>query len=146
MRSIDEILHDLRDEVRLTLKGNIDVSEVEFEGADLAIYTREPKKFADNGDLVRNLAKKLRARVVIRPDPSVLMGQDETIEKIKYIVPVDANISNYHFDLDTGEVIVEAEKPGIVIGKQGDTLREITKFTGWTVSYTHLTLPTKRIV
>ena len=131
MRSIDEILHDLRDEVRRNLKGNIDVSEVEFEGADLAIYTREPKKFADNGDLVRNLAKKLRTRVVIRPDPSVLMEQDETIEKIKYIVPTDANISNYYFDLDTGEVLVEAEKPGIVIGKQGETLREITKYTGW---------------
>jgi hypothetical protein len=31
-----------------------------------------------------------------------------------------------------GEVVIEAEKPGLVIGKHGETLREITKKIGWT--------------
>lgn len=108
------------------------ISNVEFEGPQLVVYTEEPRKFADNGNLVRNLAKNLRTRIVVRPDPKVLLAPEESIEKIKATVPEDSVISNYYFDEDVGEVIIEAEKPGLVIGKHGETLREITKKVGWT--------------
>ena len=36
------------------------------------------------------------------------------------------------FDHTVGEVIIEAQKPGLVIGKSGQTLRNITQFARWT--------------
>jgi len=69
---------------------------------------------------------------VVRPDPGVLADPDVVIEMIGKIVPEDAGITSHYFDPDTGEVIIEAEKPGIVIGRHGSTLREITREIGWT--------------
>lgn len=84
---------------------------MDFEGPELVIYTEEPRKFADNGDLIKNLAKELRKRLVVRPDPKVLEQPEEAITAISKIVPPESGISNHYFDVDTGEVIIEAEKP-----------------------------------
>ncbi|AEH60981.1 KH-domain/beta-lactamase-domain protein [Methanosalsum zhilinae DSM 4017] len=130
--AIEDILSELKKKIEDALPSDTTISNVEFEGPQLVVYTEEPRKFADNGNLVRNLAKNLRTRIVVRPDPKVLLAPEESIEKIKATVPEDSVISNYYFDEDVGEVIIEAEKPGLVIGKHGETLREITKKVGWT--------------
>jgi len=62
----------------------------------------------------------------------VLMDPEEAIKRIQEVVPKEAVLTNYYFDGETGEVIIEAEKPGLVIGRHGATLREITKLIGWT--------------
>jgi len=41
-------------------------------------------------------------------------------------------VTDLDFHEDTGEVVIEAEKPGMVIGRRGSTLREITQKVGWT--------------
>ena len=130
--AIEDVLLDLTKKIEDKLPSGTTISNVEFEGPQLVIYTEEPRKFADNGNIVRNLAKTLRTRIVVRPDPKVLIPPEESIEKIVKTVPEEAVISNYYFDPDVGEVIIEAEKPGLVIGKHGETLREITKKIGWT--------------
>ncbi|MDW7774966.1 MAG: beta-CASP ribonuclease aCPSF1 [Methanosarcinales archaeon] len=130
--SVDDVLADLKIKIKKRLPPGVTISQVEFEGPELVIYTPEPKKFADNGDIVRNLAKDLRKRLVVRPDPGVLAAPEKVVETIAKIVPEDAGVSNHYFDTDTGEVIIEAEKPGLVIGRHGNTLREITKEIGWT--------------
>ncbi|MBW6518093.1 MAG: beta-CASP ribonuclease aCPSF1 [ANME-2 cluster archaeon] len=130
--SVDDVLADLKIKIIKRLPPGVTISQVEFEGPELVIYTPEPKKFADNGDIVRNLAKDLRKRLVVRPDPGVLAAPEKVVETIAKIVPEDAGVSNHYFDTDTGEVIIEAEKPGLVIGRHGNTLREITKEIGWT--------------
>ncbi|MDF1557648.1 MAG: beta-CASP ribonuclease aCPSF1 [ANME-2 cluster archaeon] len=130
--SVDDVLADLKIKIKKKLPPGVTISHVEFEGPELVIYTPEPKKFADNGDIIRNLAKDLRKRLVVRPDPGVLAEPEKVIEIISTIVPEDAGVTNHYFDPDTGEVIIEAEKPGLVIGRHGNTLREITKEIGWT--------------
>ena len=130
--AIEDVLLDLTKKIEDKLPSGTTISNVEFEGPQLVIYTEEPRKFADNGNIVRNLAKTLRTRIVVRPDPKVLIPPEESIEKIVKTVPEEAVISNYYFDPDVGEVIIEAEKPGLVIGKHGETLRELTKKIGWT--------------
>jgi hypothetical protein len=130
--AIEDVLSDLTKKIEDKLPSGTTISNVEFEGPQLVVYTEEPRKFADNGNIVRNLAKTLRTRIVVRPDPKVLIPPEESIEKIVKTVPEEAVISNYYFDPDVGEVIIEAEKPGLVIGKHGETLREITKKIGWT--------------
>jgi arCOG00543 universal archaeal KH-domain/beta-lactamase-domain protein len=129
--AIDDVLDDLRSKIEKNLPDGVTISGIGFEGPQLVLYTEEPKKFADDGNIIRNLAKVLRIRIAVRPDPKVLAEPERSVEIIHKIVPTDSVISNCYFDPDSGEVIIEAEKPGLVIGKHGDTLREITKEIGW---------------
>ncbi len=130
--TIDDVLNELRAKISDKLPKGITISGLEFEGPELVIYTTEPRAFADNGDIIRSLAKDLRKRIVVRPDPKMLLDVEQAIGKIKEIVPGESGLSDFYFDTDTGEVIIEAEKPGLVIGRHGSTLREITKHIGWT--------------
>ncbi len=130
--SVEEVLFELKRKVQSKLPPDINVTGLEFEGPELVIYTDDPKKLADDGDIIRNLAKELRKRVVVRPDLKVLAEPEISIAKIQEVVPKEAVLTNYYFDGETGEVQIEAEKPGLVIGRHGATLREITKLIGWT--------------
>ncbi len=130
--SVEEVLNELKVRVQEALPESITISNMEFEGPELVLYTKEPRKFADNGDILRVLAKDLRKRVVVRPDPSVLVSEEDAIKKIREIVSSEAGITNQYFDTSVGEVIIEAEKLGLVIGRHGSMLREITKHIGWT--------------
>jgi hypothetical protein len=129
--SAEEVLSALKQEIQKRLPPDIRVSDLEFEGPSLVVYTEDSKKLAENGDIVRFLAKDLRKRIVIRPDPKVLFDPEKSAEKIREMVPPDSGITNFHFDTETGEMVIEAEKPGLVIGRHGSTLREITKEIGW---------------
>jgi uncharacterized protein len=130
--SVEEVLFELKRKVQSKLPPDINVTGLEFEGPELVIYTDDPKKLADDGEIIRNLAKELRKRVVVRPDLKVLAEPEISITKIQGVVPKEAVLTNYYFDGETGEVQIEAEKPGLVIGRHGATLREITKLIGWT--------------
>jgi len=130
--SVEEVLFELKRKVQSKLPSDINVTGLEFEGPELVIYTDDPKRLADDGEIIRSLAKELRKRVVVRPDLKVLAEPEPAIEKIKEVVPKEAVLTDFYFDGETGEVIIEAEKPGLVIGRHGATLREITKMIGWT--------------
>lgn len=127
---IEERLQELKDKINSKVPSGITVSEVEFEGPELVIYTDDPKKFADQADLIKILARDLRKRIVVRPN--ILEDPERAAEQIYAVVPENGGITDLFFDPDTGEVLIEAEKPGVVIGKNGVTLREITKNIGWT--------------
>ncbi len=127
---IEERLRDLKEKINGKVPRGISVSEVEFEGPELVIYTDDPKRFADEPDLIKTLARDLRKRIVVRP--TVLEDPERAASEIRSVVTENAGITDLFFDPDTGEVLIEAEKPGVVIGKNGATLREITKQIGWT--------------
>ncbi|WP_135302193.1 beta-CASP ribonuclease aCPSF1 [Haloarcula amylovorans] len=132
MSTVDKQLEDVRATIDEEVPNYISISEVTYEGPELVIYTRDPKEFASDGDLVRRLASKLRKRITVRPDPDVLTAPDTAEGKIRDIVPDEAGVTDIQFLADTGEVVIKAEKPGRVIGRGGETLREITKAVGWT--------------
>jgi KH/beta-lactamase-domain protein len=127
---IEERLKELKTKINEKVPAGITVSEVEFEGPELVIYTDDPKRFADEADLIKILARDLRKRIVVRPN--VLEDPEKAVLDIRSVVAENAGITDIFFDADTGEVLIEAEKPGVVIGKNGATLREITKHIGWT--------------
>ncbi|MBN2066642.1 MAG: beta-CASP ribonuclease aCPSF1 [Candidatus Thermoplasmatota archaeon] len=129
--TVDDVLREIKGKVRGVIPPSIDVSDVEFEGALVVIYTKHPDKFAKKEDLVKQLAKMLQKRIVIRPDPSVITDIDTAERKIKNIIPKDAEITNMYFRPEVGEVTIEVMKPGIAIGKQGTLLNEIRKTVNW---------------
>jgi KH/beta-lactamase-domain protein len=67
----------------------------------------------------------------VRSDPSIRAKERDTERIIKDMVSDEAEITNINFDPSLGEVIIEAKKPGVVIGKNGEVLQEIIKKTRW---------------
>ncbi|AQL41920.1 hypothetical protein BV210_03960 [Halorientalis sp. IM1011] len=132
MSTVENQLDELKAEIVSEVPEDISISDVQYEGPELVVYTRDPKKFAQNGDLIRQLASQLRKRITVRPDPDVLSVPDKAREQIMEVTPEEAGITDLDFHADTGEVVIEAEKPGMVIGRHGSTLREITQKVGWT--------------
>ncbi|WP_338034135.1 beta-CASP ribonuclease aCPSF1 [Hyperthermus butylicus] len=109
----------------------IQVSRIEFEGPEIAIYVRNPKALAEHPEVAKEIAKKLKKRIVIRTDPSVRRSEKETIEVIKNLVPPEAGIKEIKFDHVLGEVIIKAEKVGLVYGKGQSIYNKVLAETGW---------------
>ena len=129
----DRLFDNIREEVRRIIPADHTVSAIEFEGPLVVIYTKEFEKFSSNANIVKMLAQGLRKRVAIRPDPSMLADSNEVEEKIRKMVPEEAEISDIFFEFETGEATIEALSPGLVIGKQGSLLNDLKKETGWNV-------------
>jgi KH/beta-lactamase-domain protein len=125
--AIEQLKADLINE----LPPNAQVSKVVFEGPFVVIYSLNPTALMENGDIVKSLAKSLRKRIVIRSDVTVRREKEEARARIGEIVPENAEITNMIFDDELGEVIIEAKKPGAVIGRSGSTLREIAREISW---------------
>ncbi|QAU11884.1 beta-CASP ribonuclease aCPSF1 [Halorubrum sp. BOL3-1] len=132
MSQVDNQLDTLKSEIEQEIPNDITVTDVKYEGPELVVYTRDPKRFAGDGDLIRRLASKLRKRITVRPDPSALSPPASAEDEVRDVIPEDAGVTDLDFHEDTGEVVIEAEKPGMVIGRRGSTLREITQEVGWT--------------
>ncbi|MHA1238815.1 MAG: beta-CASP ribonuclease aCPSF1 [Candidatus Odinarchaeia archaeon] len=126
-----EILNEIRETILNFLPTKAQVTKVEFEGPEIAIYSKNPRVLMDNGESIKELVKQIRKRIVVRSDPSVRMDPKEAEKKIKEIVPPEAEITKIYFDDNVGEVVIEAKKPGLVIGRNGVTLNEITKTILW---------------
>ena len=122
-----DILDEIKKEILAKLPKDTQVSKVEFEGPEVVVYTKNPQVITENGDLVRSLAKELRKRIIIRSDKSALLEPEDTINKIHEIVPEGAEITDIYFDTVTGEVVITAKKPGLVIGKIRTTLKNSSK-------------------
>ncbi|MEM2144528.1 MAG: beta-CASP ribonuclease aCPSF1 [Candidatus Jordarchaeaceae archaeon] len=126
-----EILSEIKNSILQGIPKEANVTEVEFEGPEIAIYLKNPKILVDDNELVKELAKRIRKRIVIRSDPSIRMPPAEAAQKIKEIITEEAEVTNVTFDENVGEVIIEAKKPGLVIGRNGVTLKEITRTVLW---------------
>ncbi len=128
---VEDILKEIREIINQMVPREARITDVEFEGPELVIYVKNPEAIMQDGDLIKNLAKVLKKRISVRPDPTVLLKPEEAEKKIREIVPSEAEITNISFDPSVGEVIIEAKKPGLVIGKNGETLRLITQKVHW---------------
>ena len=132
MSTVDKQLEEIEATIENEVPPDVTITEVRYEGPELVIYTRDPKRFARDGDLVRQLASKLRKRITVRPDPASLSKPETARQKVLDIIPDEAGVTDLDFHIDTGEVVIEAQKPGMVIGRHGATLRDITQEVGWT--------------
>jgi len=108
-----------------------EITRIEFEGPALAIYTKRPEILIGQSYVVADIVNMIRKRIVVRSDPSVRLPEKETERAISEIVPQDAEITNTSFDPSLGEVIIEAKKPGLAIGKNGVVLHEVIRQTRW---------------
>ncbi len=109
-----------------------DIKEASFEGANIVLYTDNEKFFKEGEREIRDIVNEIKKRVELRADAKILLSQEKTEAEIKTIVPEEAEITNLIFDVQRSIVIIEAKKPGLVIGKQGFILDDIRNKTLWT--------------
>ncbi|MCK5043815.1 beta-CASP ribonuclease aCPSF1 [Candidatus Pacearchaeota archaeon] len=109
-----------------------DITEANFEGANIVLYTNNENFFKQGGGKIKEIVEQIKKRIELRVDSKILPDQKETEKKIKEIVPEEADITNIIFDAPRSIVVIEAKRPGRVIGKQGSILEEIRKTILWT--------------
>ena len=107
------------------------ISDAGFEGANIVLYTKDKEFFLDNSGVIKQIVDSIKKRVELRPDPSVTMNTEKAEKEIRAIIPAEAEIDQIIFDPQRSIVIIEAEKPGLAIGKQGSLLRDIKNQTFW---------------
>ena len=127
-----KILDEIKAKVSAVLPDKCQVKKIELEGPEVAIYTTNPKAFFEDENFVAKLAFELKKRVNIRTDKSLLLEPEQAKKKIIEIVPADAQIKDITFTDAFSEVVIESIKPGLVIGKGGETSKRIILETGWT--------------
>ncbi len=107
------------------------IVDANFEGANIVLYT-DDKDFIKNGESqIKEAVNKVKKRIDLRADKGILLSETETEKTIRALVPEEAEITNIIFDIQRSVVVVEAKKPGLVIGKQGSILSDIKKATFW---------------
>jgi len=107
------------------------ISDATFEGANIVLYTKNKEYFLDNQGTIRKAVEQFKKRIELRPDPSLCLEKEKAEKLIRQLIPEEAGADTFIFDDPRSQLIIHAEKPGLVIGKQGEILREIAAKTFW---------------
>jgi len=107
------------------------IESANFEGANIVVYTSDKDFFLEGEDDIRKVVDKIKKRIELRASKSLLTDQKKAQDFIKKIVPKEAEIQNILFDEQRSIVVIEVKKPGIAIGRGGETLKEIKEKTFW---------------
>ncbi|MCK9293301.1 beta-CASP ribonuclease aCPSF1, partial [archaeon] len=127
-----DLFEDIKKQISVTLtERKVNFTKVEAEGSEIAVYTTNPIEFFENKSIVGYLAETFKKRINVRTEKSALMDPVEANEILKKIIPKDAGVKNIFFDAVFSEVVIEADKPGVVIGKLGDVSKSIIRDTKW---------------
>lgn len=110
------------------------ISDAIFEGANIVLYTDDKEFFKSGESKIKSVVSKIKKRIELRADQKLLASKEDTEKTIRELVPKDAEIENIIFDIQRSTVVIEAKKPGLVIGKQGSILANIRSSTMWTPS------------
>src|SRR3989344_1763294 len=124
-------MNEILKEVMKYIPKDADISSFGFEAANIILYTKNKEFFLNPNGAIKDIVDKVKKRIELRPDSSLLMKEEDAEKEIRRLVPEEAGLSNIIFDEPRSKVILEAEKPGVAIGKAGEVLVEIKKKTFW---------------
>src|SRR3989344_4321493 len=103
------------------------IKDCGFEGANIVLYTDNERFFREGEGDIKKIVNEIKKRIELRADESILTPQEEAEKQIRKIVPQEAELTNIIFEPQRSIVIIEAKRPGLVIGKMGSILDEIKK-------------------
>ncbi len=124
-------IKQMKETIHNALPADAQISSIDVEGPEIAIYTKNPKLFFQNENYVAKIAFELKKRVNIRTDKSLLLDEEKAEKRIRDIIPIEAEVKEIYFNPAFSEVVIESIKPGLVIGKGGETSKKIILETGW---------------
>ena len=120
-----DILKSIKDELPKV------ISDAIFEGANIVLYTEDKDFFRSGDSKVKEIVGKIKKRIELRAEKSILLSESDTEKTIRALVPEEAEITTVIFDVQRSSVIIEAKRPGLVIGKQGSILNDVKRSTFW---------------
>ncbi len=124
---------DIKERIKELMPAEAGLSNIEFEGPDVAVYVKDIAYVYNDESIIRNISSSIKKRLIVRSDEAKLTDEESALSAIMSIVPKDAGVTedNIHFDRQFSQVYIEAMKPGLVIGKGGSTLIRIISETKW---------------
>ena len=129
--SQDALIEQTRTTLAELLPPRVEVGDIELEGPQIVLYTKQLDAFLSGGDLLRQIAQRLHRRVVVRSDPESLIDPKEAEQNIRELIPAEAEINQLFFEPETGQVTIEAANPGAAIGRGGSVLNDLKRKIGW---------------
>ncbi|HEY6405685.1 MAG TPA: beta-CASP ribonuclease aCPSF1, partial [Nitrososphaeraceae archaeon] len=118
-----------------SLPSEAQISNVKFEGPNIAIYTKNPKfSLTELTYHLSSLSRSLKKRFIVRTDPSIRLPEDKTREEVSKLLPKDIVVSAVFCDEATGEVVLEVNRPEVI---DAEMVIRIAQSTGW-ISHTRL--------
>ncbi|HLD75634.1 MAG TPA: MBL fold metallo-hydrolase, partial [Candidatus Norongarragalinales archaeon] len=124
-------LKEMLEAIQSVLPPECQTTKVELEGPQVVVYVKNIQAFYSDENLITKIASKVRKKVLLRVDASELLPPSKALEKVKALIPLEAGVQEIKFDPVFNEVVIEALKPGLVIGKGGSVLKQMVLNTGW---------------
>ncbi len=123
VKILDEIMKELPKEK---------IASVEFEAANIVIYTNSSEFLFDGRTIIRKIVSKFKKRVELRADNTLLMSEKKVEDEVKKLLP-DVKIDSFKFDTARSILILEVDNVGSTVGRDGANLKAIQKKTMWSV-------------
>ncbi|TMI25412.1 beta-CASP ribonuclease aCPSF1 [Candidatus Bathyarchaeota archaeon] len=130
-RTYNDVSAKIRETIVEHMPKDAEITRIEFEGPRLAIYVRNVNLLSEQSYVVTEIVNLLHKRIVIRSDQSIRLPEREAEGYIRKLIPTEAEVTGINFDPSLGEVVVEAKKPGVAIGKEASVLQQVIKETRW---------------
>ena len=130
-RTYNDVSARIRETIVEHMPKDAEITRIEFEGPRLAIYVKNVNLLSEQSYVVTEIVNLLHKRIVIRSDQSIRLPEREAEGYIRKLVPAEAEVTAINFDPSLGEVVVEAKKPGVAIGKEASVLQQVVKETRW---------------
>jgi len=120
------------EEIKKDLPDNAMIDTISYEGSEIILYTKNKDFFKTGTYIIKKIVNKIKKRIEVRMDPKMIITPEVAEKTIRETVPKEAGVKDIYFEPDFSKLIIHAEKPGLVIGKGGETLRKIKETTLWT--------------
>ena len=130
-RTYSDVTGKIRETIVEHMPKDAEITRIEFEGPRLAIYVKDVGLLTEQSYVVTEIVNLLHKRIVIRSDQSIRLPEREAEGYIRKLMPLEAEVTGINFDPSLGEVVVEAKKPGVAIGKEASILQQVVKETRW---------------
>src|SRR6266699_78870 len=130
-RTYNDVSARIRETIVEHMPKDAEITRIEFEGPRLAIYVKNVNLLSEQSYVITEIVNLLHKRIVIRSDQSIRLPEREAEVYIRKLVPAEAEVTAINFDPSLGEVVVEAKKPGVAIGKEASVLQQVVKETRW---------------
>jgi uncharacterized protein len=122
---------DILAEIKSKIPKSSEITIASFEAANIILYSKNKEFFLNNKGIIRELVSEFKKRIELRPDPRLCIGMEEAEKIIQGILPAECKVGQIIFDPQRSQVIIEAEKPGVAIGRSGELLQQIKEKTMW---------------
>jgi len=120
------------DEILLKVPKDAHITSTVFEGANIVLYTKNKTFFQQGGDIVRALVDEFKKRIDLRADVSIRMDTEKARNLVTEVIPKEAEVTQILFEPARSLITIEAKKPGLAIGKDGENLKRIKDESFWT--------------